>query len=275
MKIVPLANDAEQKSYYKYIQEPLIEPTAAEIQHAKTFRGEVADGLPFSKHADVQFPDFEIRPEGVYYLPDQSLYMSFTKQTPNITEDMSNWWMIWHQFAQLRYALWNPEDHYNVQLSDQDKVRFLDKNLPMNQRIWGTSSEVTESFNGEKPTTSVLNFVEPNAVGLRDDLLGTDGSMSIVIANNTIKAGPITIPVFMVENLRKNSTGNTVWNVNAWVGHGYKNGQPVAVKLPFRNKIAENVGMLIIHSHKEITHLNTILPKIYEEYSQLPLDFDK
>jgi hypothetical protein len=271
MKIVPLPKNAREMPYYDVIQTPLIKPTEAEIQKALTYRGDPKLGLAFEDRDQTQLADFRLRPQGTYLLPDGTIYMSATTPTPALSGEMLDWWMIWHQLEPLRYALWNPEDHYNVELSAQDRQQFLNSDKPYVQRIWNTASLVTESFNGEKPTTAPLHFVEPDTVGLKDDLLGTDGCMSMIIANNTLDMGPIKIPVFMTESVRLDAEGNKVWNVNAWVGHGYKNGKPVSMKLPMRNKIASKVGMLIVHSNKEIRHLNTILPSLYQNYSPEPL----
>lgn len=271
MKIVPLPEDAKSQPYYDYINVPLIKPTQEAVDKALNFRGNPDLALAFADRAQVQEADFQIRPQGTYLTKDGSIYMSITTPTPDLTGEMMDWWMIWHQLEPLRYALWNPEDHYGVELSEADRKQFLTNDRPYNQRIWNTASIVTESFNGEKPTTAPLNFVEPDAVGLRDDLIGTDGSMSMIIANNTIGAGPLKIPVFMVEAVRLDGDGNKVWNVNAWIGHGYKKGKPVSMKLPMREKIAKQAGMLIVHSNKEITHLNTVLPDLYKEFSDKPL----
>lgn len=271
MKIVPLPDNAREMPYYDVIHTPLVKPTEAAITKAKTFRGDPTQGLRFEDRAQVQAPDFQIRPQATYLMDDGSIYLSSSTPTPDITGPMMDWWMIWHQLEPLRYALWNPEDHYNVALSAEDREQFLNPEKPYVQRIWNTSSIVTESFNGEKPTTAPLHFVEPNAVGLNNDLLGTDGCMSMIIANNTISAGPVKIPVFMIESIRLDGDGNKVWNVNAWVGHGYKKGKPVSMRLPMRDKIATNVGMLIVHSNKEIAHLNTVLPGLYRDYSTKPL----
>lgn len=271
MDIVPLPGNAKSQPYYDYINVPLGLPTGEAVKKARLFRGAPTAALDFKERATVQDPDFKIRPQATYLCDDGSIYLSSSTPTPDLTGEMLDWWMIWHQLEPLRYALWNPEDHYNVELSDEDRQHFIKSDLPYVQRIWNTASVVTESFNGEKPTRSALHFVEPSLVGLDDALIGTDGSLSMIVANNTIKLGPITIPIFMVEDVRKGSNGKNVWNVNAWIGHGYKNGQPVSVRLPMRNKIAEQVGMLIVHSNKEITHLNTILPGLYKEFSDQPL----
>ena len=271
MKIVPLPADAKSQSYYDYINVPLIEPTKEAIDKAVNFRGNPELALDFADRAQVQEADFQIRPQGTYLTKDGGLYMSMTTPTPDLTGEMMNWWMIWHQLEPLRYAIWNPEDHYNVKLSEADRKQFLTNDRPYNQRLWNTVGIVTESFNGEKPMRLPLHFLEPDAAGLSNDLLGTDGSMSMIIVDDTISAGPLKIPVFMVETIRLDSDGNKVWNVNTWVGHGYKNGKPVSMKLPLRNKIASQVSMLIVHSNKEIKHLNTVLPDLYKEYSDKPL----
>lgn len=185
-----------------------------------------------------------------------------------MTGEMLEWWMLWHQLDPLRYALWNPEDHYNVQVTSEDRARMLNERIPIRERLWGTSSMVTESMNGEKPMPGTLHFTEPGKVGLQNELVGTDSCQAIVVANNILKIGPFQYPIFMCEWLRKNDRGKNDWVVAAWMGHGVKDGRDISVRLPLflRKKLAAGMpSMFLVHNYKEVAHLNRILPALYAE----------
>lgn len=267
MKTVPLYPGAEKKSYYKFLQ-PITQPSEEEIRWAKTHRGDPKLALPFAKRAIIQTSEYTPLPEGVYFAEDGTIFVSAITPIPDITGEMLEWWMLWHQFDPLRYALWNPVDHYDVKITPEDRARFLDESIPIRERLWGTSSTILESMNGEKPMPGTLKFVAPSSVGLRNELVGTDSCQAILVANNALEIGPIKYPVFMCEWVRKNEQGKNEWVVAAWMGHGVKDGKDVTVKLPLflRKKLASGMpSLFLVHNHKEVGHLNKILPALYAE----------
>lgn len=268
MRKVPLYKGAEKKSYYKFLEEIETVPEK-EVKRIKSLKGDPSVAPKFADRAIIQTEAYEPVPEGVYLMDDGTIFLSAVTPCPDITGDMLEWWMIWHQLDPLRYALWNPEDHFNVKISEQDRARFLDEKIPIRERIWGTTSIVTESWNGEgNPTEGELKFVSPDSVGLRNELIGTSKCKAIIVANNSTKIGPINYPVMMCEYIRENSEGKNEWVVTAWMGHGVKDGKDVQMKLPkilLRKIASEMPAMFIVHNHKEVGHLNKILPKLYAE----------
>ncbi len=267
MKTVPLYEGAEKKSYYKFLSE-IDHPGEEEVLKAKSLRGDPALAPAFSDRAIVQTDAYIPVPEGVYFLQDGTIFISAVTPAPDLTGEMMDWWMIWHQLDPLRYALWNPEDHYNVSVSEKDRQRILDQSLSVRERGWGITSNILESMNGEKPMHGSLYFEEPAKVGLRNDLIGTDACQFILVANNFMKIGPVKYPVFMCEMVRKNKEGTNEWVTAAWMGHGVKEGKDVTFRLPLflRKKMADGMpSMFLVHNHKEIAHLNKILPALYAE----------
>jgi hypothetical protein len=277
MRQVPLYEGAEKKSYYKFL-EPIETVPAEEVARIKTLKGDPAVAPKFKDRAIVQTEQYEPVPEGVYIMDDNTIFLSAITPIPDITGPMLEWWMIWHQFDPLRYALWNPEDHFGVRLTDEDRRRFLDESLPIRERIWGTSSFVVESWNGEEPSDEgELHFVSPDSVGLRNDLVGTPKCQAIVCANNCTKLGPINYPILMCEYVRQNRDGINEWVVTAWIGHGVdlETGKERTLKLPkfLLNQIAMKMGaMFIVHNHKEVSHLNKVLPGLYAAMKDRPLE---
>ncbi|MCD8007757.1 MAG: hypothetical protein LUF68_02270 [Clostridiales bacterium] len=267
MRRVPLYEGAEKKSCYKFLEEIDTVPDE-EVERIKTLRGDPTVAPEFADRAIVQTDAYEPVPEGIYIMNDGTIFLSAITPVPDITGEMLEWWMIWHQLDPLRYALWNPEDHFDVKISDEDRARFLDERLPIRERIWGTTSTVTESWNGDKPTVGELHFISPDSAGLKNELVGTPKCQAIVVANNSSKIGPINYPVMMCEFVRENSAGENEWIVTAWMGHGVKDGKDVRVKLPkslLKRLASEMPAMFIVHNHKEVSHLNRVLPGLYAE----------
>ena len=192
MKTVPLYAGAEKKSYYKYLR-PIAHVPDKEIRRVKSIKTDPSLAIAFSDRAIVQTPDYVPIPDGVYQMSDDSFFISCVIPTPDLTGDMMEWWMPWHMLDPLRYALWNPEDHYDTHISEKARKRILSDKIPMRKKCWGVRCKVTESWNGEKPSTGVLNFVDPASVGFDDSLIGTDSCQFMLVANNAQQLGPITL----------------------------------------------------------------------------------
>lgn len=169
MKTVPLYAGAEKKSYYKYLQE-ITHVSEEEVKRVKSIKTDPALALPFSQRAKVQTPDYVPIPDGVYQMSDGSFFISCVTPAPDLTGEMMEWWMVWHMLDPLRYALWNPEDHYDTHIPDEARKRILNENIPIRERCWGVNCTVTESWNCEKPSTGTLRFVEPASVGFDNTL---------------------------------------------------------------------------------------------------------
>ena len=267
MKIVPLYEGAEEKSYYKFLQE-IEHVSGEEVARIKAIKTDPSLPPAFADRAIVQTPAYTPVPEGVYLLNDGTIFVSAVTPAPDLTGEMMEWWMIWHQLDPLRYALWNPEDHYDVKISDETRAQILDDRLPIRERGWGISCTISESMNGEKPAWGTLNFVEPAWAGFDNTLIGTDSCQFMLVANNVQEIGPLKYPILMCEMVRKSAEGKNEWVVAAWMGHGIKDGEEICFKLPktVRAKLASEMpSMFIVHNHKEIGHLNKVLPAIYAD----------
>lgn len=272
MKIVPLPADAKEKSYYKYLEEPLTQIPQEEWDRAKKCDGDPKLALPFAERARIQDPDYVAPPDGVYLMDDGTAFVSTTTPVPDITGEMAEWWIIWCELDPLRYAIWDPEDHYDISVSEEDRKHILDQSLAVRERGWGFTSYISESMNGEKPQKGYLPFIDPAKAGFDDSLLGTDASQAMWCVNNEMKKGPICVPILMTETLRKGTDGQNVWMVHAWMGHGIKDGKEVHKKIPMRKLVTPFAAQLVCHSHKEMGHLNKILPRLYAEQKDNWLD---
>lgn len=197
MKTVQLYEGAQLKSYYKFIT-PIEHVSDEEIERVKGLVGQDPSLPPaFHDRGILQTEAYDPVPEGIYLMKDGSLFISCITPTPDITGEMLDWWIVWHQLDPLRYAIWNPEDRYGIKVSDADRARILDESLTLRERGWDIVSNVCESMNGEEPSWGPLHFTEPDTVGLKNSLIGTKRCKAILVANNASKIGPIEVPVFM------------------------------------------------------------------------------
>ena len=275
MKTVPLYEGAEKKSYYKFLM-PIEHVTDEEVEKIRGLIGKDPSLPPvFADRAVVQTDGYSPAPEGLYFMKDGTLFISTITPMPDVTGEMLQWWLLWHELDPLRYTLWNPEDHYDVRVSAEDRARILNENLTLKERSWGVESHVLESMNGEEPEWHILNFVEPETVGMRNYLPEGARCTYTCTLNNIIKPGPFEIPLFMCNFLRTNDDGINEIVYHLWIGHGVKDGEDISVDLPepFIKGFVEHFPlMFMIHNHKEMRHLNKVLPAVYAEQKDRPLD---
>lgn len=274
MKLVSISDELKKKSYYKYFNHPPLKELSPDEIHSLTSEPKPAEqGLEFKDRAALQDMDYVPEPSGYYLLKSGGILFSCTTKTPDLTDNMINWWFLWHQFDQLRYSLWNPEDHKSIRIVPENLQRFTDGRIPFNERLWGTHSYPTESMNGEEGGEEIdIQFVDPASQGYDDNKLGTAASLAMVVAPGVQDHGGIKVPVLMTEELRQGTDGNNIWAARWWLGYDVKNNPERAVSIPHREGIARAGAMLVVHSRKEMTHLNEVLPLLYKEYGNRPLE---
>ncbi|MCY7172318.1 hypothetical protein MK516_07245 [Streptococcus gallolyticus subsp. gallolyticus] len=276
MKLVMISKELQKKSYYQYFNNPELEEISDQEIKQLIGKPQEAEGLSFKKRSILQNQDFEDEPSGYYLLEDGGILFSCTTEVPNLTGDMMDWWFLWHQFDALRYALWNPEDHKGIRIIPENLKRFTNEKLPYNQRLWGTNSYPFESMNGEDGGEEIeIKFVNPETVGYDNSKIGSTACQSIVVAPGLQEQGGHQVPIFMTETLRQGPQGDNVWVARWWLGCGVaEDGSDVIIDLPNREKIAQKAAMLVVHSRKEMQHLNKVLPKLYSDYHEGALNHD-
>lgn len=123
-------------------------------------------------------------------------------------------------------------------------------------------------MNGEKPQNIEIPFVDLSTHGYDMSYYGTDSCMAMIASSSIQKRGPLTIPTFMTEIVRKTPDGKVKWLGHWWLGHGYdENGREIYSKIPapIRSLVAKQGSMLIVHNHKEVQHLDKFIAALYAD----------
>ena len=264
MQKVSLYSGAESKSYYKYMDESVWIPSKEEIDIFRK-KGDSEKVLEFRDRTKITSEDYLPEQPAVYYSENGGLVVSSTVEVPDITKEMAEWWFAWHPLDPLRYAIWEPQDHHDISISEEGRKRLLDNSIPICERIWGVPNNVLESFNGEKPSKLTIQFQNPAEFGYKKEKIGTDCCQAILCMNDILKKGPLKIPVFATEILRKGPDGRNIWVSHWWMGCGFQHGSSVSVKVPMRNIVFRYASNLVVHNQIEMVHLNKILPAVYAE----------
>lgn len=263
MAKVPVAADANTKSYYKYYENmEVANLTPEQMEYVKNCFGTVEESLSIHDRNKLLEPGVTY-PEkmGVYPLKEGGLLVAGNVPMPDVTGDMLYWWFAWHGLDPLRYAIWDPEDHYGTQINEEGKKRALDPTIPMEEKTWGATHTVIESIGGPADEI-VIMFQNPADMGFDTSKIGTEGCEFMVAANALL--GPMKVPVVMVE-VAKKIDGVMTFTARFFIGYHIINGEGKYL-LPPEVQIPVEVAMgLVGHNIKEFTHLNKVLPLVYAE----------
>jgi len=178
---------------------------------------------------------------------------------PGVTSEMLDWWFPWHSVgSDLRYKIWDPEDHYFARGHRADYV--LDPNVPMNQKTWGVDHYIMEDI-GMGPEFLKLCFKRPADFGYDESLIGTDECSSMVCA-----IGESSCAAAMTHKWHPYKDG-VLFESRFWIGFRMDEETGKIVKaIPDGVSIPPVVPQALFgHNIKEFTNLASILPSLYAE----------
>ncbi len=265
MAKVPVAENAKEKSYYKYYEWDIAQPTPEQLQMIDGSKGTVEECLEIEDRNRLLEPGIAPEKLGYYPTKDGGLLVAGNVPMPDCTPEMLYWWFAWHGLDPLRYAIWDPEDHFGLELNELGRQRALDPDVPIPEKNWGADHTVQESIGGPADQI-VIMFRNPAEMGFDVSKIGTEGCEFMVSANALL--GPMKVPVVMTE-VAKKIDGVMTFMARFWVGYHIIDGQakclaPVTKLIPEAecDMIAKG---LLAHNIKEFSHLNKVLPAVYAE----------
>ena len=153
-------NDSERKhSYSKYYDLPMT--PVPEEKMAILAKGPIDPSLALriEDRNDLFRPGYLECETGYCIMEDGTGYLANHTFMPGVTREMFEWWFAWHSVEDLRYRIWDPEDHYYAR--NQNMERVLDASLPMRERTWGTQHVILEDIGGGADDL-ILNFEYPD-----------------------------------------------------------------------------------------------------------------
>jgi hypothetical protein len=256
-----LKENEKQYSYAKYYDLPLTPIPEEKLQILANGPIDTSLALKIENRNDLfklGYLDCEI---GYCIMDDGTGYLANLTFMPGVTKEMFEWWFAWHSLEDLRYRIWDPEDHFYARNQNREKV--LDASLPMRERTWGTTHVILEDI-GAGADDLILNFEYPSTLGYEEDKVGSEFCASMMCANGH---GPIPgqgVAAVMTHMIRE-VEGGIELRSRFWIGYQIINGQPVKL-VPDNIRIPVEVPMgLFAHNLKEFTHLAYILPLVYAE----------
>jgi len=263
MAKVPVAADASSKSYYKYYEQlEIANLTPEQMEYVANCKGTVEEALSIHDRNKLLEAGTPPNKTGYYPLKEGGLLIASDIALPGVTSDMLWWWWPWHSVDPLRYSIWDPEDHFDVQPNEEGRARALDPNVPVEEKTWGATHYVKESIGGP-PDDIVIMFQDPKVMGYDWSKVGTPECKFLIAANALL--GPMKVPVVMTETASEDEDGLLTFHARFWIGYHIIDGVGKYL-LPPEVELPDQVAMgLVGHNIKEFTHLAKILPSVYAE----------
>lgn len=262
-KKVPVNNADRKKSYFKYYEKEIYIGPVEKYALITEAPYDNATALHIQDRNDLFHPGELPCEFGWWLLEDGTAMIANKTFFPDVTGEMFDWWFAWHPIDRLRYAIWDSEDHADVQLADAGRARDL--SLTMQERHWGSVHRVWEDI-GLGLDLLEIRFRKPSEMGYDMSQIGTDACNALICANCSILGHDNIpdVPVVMTHFLRPVEGGSEL-RTRFWFGWQIIDGVPVkcipdGVKVPAAAPVA-----LLNHNIKEFSNLAELLPKVYAE----------
>ena len=251
--------DEARLSYAKYFNRPMAKIPAEKLD---IWRGDPApseSALLYKYRALFQNQEVPGLQNGFCIAPDGTGYVASTIFMPGVTPEMFDWWFGWHSVtSDLRYKIWDRDDHYYARADNPDYVK--DPAVPESQKTWGVVHHILEDIGIGGPTDLTLCFQRPAELGYNESKIGTPGCLAMVCAY-----GLGTAPAVMTH-IAKEAEGGILFCSRFWMGYGPDEKGGIVSILPKGASVPiEAPRALFGHCIKEYTNWAALLPEIYPE----------
>lgn len=258
---VPITEEQKQLSYAKFYDKPLAEVPAEKLA--------ILDLPPMDPSKTLKIQDrnklfdpgyFEVE-TGYCVMEDGSGYIANHTKMPGVTVEMFDWWFAWHGLGELRYTLWDPEDHYYAYSMNLAQGRC--PKLSLKEKYWGTMHHIKEDIGGG-PDELFACFRQPCEMGFDESKIGTKACGTIVTSNSGMLCDPMASAETMCHFVRETEDGIELRS-RFWLGWHIIGGKPVKILPDDEVTPLMKPKMLLAHNMKEFQNLADLLPKIYPE----------
>ena len=255
-KKVGVSKEEKSLSYYKYFERDLAKVPEEKIKLIES-PSEIP-AVPFEqKNLFLSGEDKNFCQLGYGVAEDGTGFVANETYMPNVKSEMLDWWFPWHSVgSDLRYKIWDAEDHYFARADNAEYV--CDPKVPVNQKTWGVNHYIIEDI-GNGPGFLKIGFKRPADYGLDEKIIGSEKCESLVCG-----IGDGDCAAAMIHKWYSYKDGVMLCS-RFWIGFADVKGQ-ILKTLPDDVKIPVEVPKgLFAHNIKEFTNLASILPEVYEE----------
>lgn len=265
-KKVPLKAGAKERSYYKYYLRDMAQIPQEKQMFLKNPKGDPKDALRIEDRNKLFEDGYLADEKGYFMLENGTGVVSNNTYFKGATGAMLQWWFAWHGIDPLRYAIWDPYDHYDLEISEEARMKLLSPDVSIPEKCYDVDHLVTESLvMGIDPVKLLIGFRNPASMGYDTSKIFTDKCSFLVCANVLIlPEDGSKIPVVMTH-MARNIEGGCELRSRFWMGYQIIDGVPKKM-IPDGMVFPEPVvADLLGHNFAEFTNLAAILPEVYAE----------
>lgn len=256
---VPITEEQKKLSYARYFYEELAPIPEENLRIAEEGPIDVSRALKIQDRNRLFEPGYLDAEIGYCTMEDGTGFVANLIQMPGVTTEMFDWWFAWHGLGELRYSIWDPEDHYDARSLDPAIGKCA--RLSYKERYWNTTHLIHEDI-GTGVEEVHAAFRSPKDMGFDDSKIGTPACGTIV----TSLAGPTNgeSSEVMCHFIRETAEGVEL-RTRFWMGWTIVDGKAVKT-LPDDVRIPEIAAKtLLLHNMKEFVNLASFLPRIFAE----------
>ena len=225
---------------------------------------------PFDFERIIRREGYDGSEYGYCMMPDGSGYVATYNLIENCTPEMLDWWFPWmstkakHQppdAGNIRYKVWCPYGHYDHGLK-----------LSPDGNVYMCATEALDLCTaGEAPDNIYMHPLDPQDFGLTENYLAElrQLGISVNISYETFDYPGMHL-CMQVKRLLEN--GKVEMMGREWMGYGVRDGK--IVREPATPVDEAFLREVVLHCTTEMLHLDDILPEIYNEYHDRPIDAD-
>ena len=257
---VGITEEQRNLSYAKYYDKPLARVSEEKL---KILEKPMDPSLALKiRDRNRLFEDGYFKAEtGYCVLEDGTGYIANYTKMPGVTSEMFDWWFAWHGLGELRYTIWDPEDHYSA--FSMNLVQGRCPALSLKEKYWGTTHLIREDIGGGVDDLFAC-FKKPSELGFDEEKIGTRACGTIVTANSGIRNDPKASAEVMCHFVRETEEGIELRS-RFWLGWHIIGGKPVKMLPDGEITPLIKPRMLLAHNMKEFANLAELLPRIYPE----------
>lgn len=260
-KKVGVSHEEMALPYYKFFTRPLAEVPAEKLAVLAAGPSPVR-AVPFEdRNLFLKGEDKDFCQIGYGVAEDGTAFVCNETYMPGVTTEMMDWWFPWHSVgSDLRYKLWDPEDHY---FARADNCAYVcDPAVPMREKTWGVSHYIIEDV-GAGPDFLKLCFKNPADFGYGAPDTAHGQSMVCAIGEGGCPAAMTHVWAPYKDGI--------LFRSRFWIGYALVEGAYRKI-LPEGARVPDMVPKgLFAHNIKEFTNLASILPELYKEFGSQPL----
>ena len=263
---VPVAEKSKERSYYKYYLQDMAPIPVEKQEFLKNPKGNPEDALKIEDRNKLFDPGYLSDEKGYFMLDNGTAVVSNNTFFKGSKGEMLQWWFAWHGVDPLRYAIWDPFDHYGLEINDEARAKMTDPDVSIADKCYDVDHLVTESLvMGEEPTKLLIGFKNPASMGYDTSKIFTDACSFLVCANVWIDGPDGSKAPVVMTHMARDIEGGCELRSRFWLGYQIIDGKAkkmIPDGMVFPEIIVSN---LLGHNFAEFTNLAAILPSVYAE----------